>query len=205
MQTNLVIGWPNADGSGKPVIFGPANTEKEKQELGRLISDAKKLHRFPKDVKFLAFGTFSSSELAIYISESTAETLQNENKARKDREKAAAKLQAAEQAVPAARLAIGTAKKNLGRAKENLDRATKRFAAETNDDARFTTLLEAANTKEDKERLQKALAAEQAQTAEAQAALEVAKTEFSDAEKALADAELALPEAIKTLETLKSK
>lgn len=204
MQTNLVIGWPNADGSGKPVVFGPATTEKEKQELGRLISEAKKLHRFPKDVKFLAFGTFASSELAIYISDTTAEALQNESKARKDREKLAAKISAAEQAVPDARVAIGTAKKTVGRATENLNRATKRLAAEAADDGRFTALLEAASTKEDKDRLQKALGAEQAQTAAAQAAVEVAKTELATAEKALAEAEAALPQAIQALEKLKA-
>lgn len=205
MQTNLIIGWPNSDGSGKPVQFGPATSEKERQELGRMFNDAKKLHRFPKGVKFLATGTFDSSDIAIFISEATAENLQNEQKARKEREQFAASLDVAEKAVPAARIAIATAKKNLGRATENMDRAKRSLAAEQADDARYEALLKDASTKEDKERLKSIVETEKAQTELAKLALIKAQDELASAENAVAAAELGLPEAIKKLETLKAK
>lgn len=205
MQTNLIIGWPNSDGSGKPVVFGPATSEKERQELGRMFNDAKKLHRYPKGIKFLAAGTFDSADLAIFISESTAENVQNEHKARKEREHFAARLEAAEKAVPAARHAIAIAKKKLGVATENLDRANRRLAAEQSNDERFESLLKEASTKEDKERLKALLDTEKAQTEAAKTALVKAQEELTAAEAAAEAAEAALPEAIKTLETIKAK
>lgn len=200
MNLKILFGWSEANwnGSRTEIQGSPA-------ELGRVFDDAKRLHKYPKGIKSVAFGDFTTDSLATFISNASAETVQNAEKARKERERFAAQVQTAESAVPTARLAIAAARKNLGRATENLNRATKRHATEMADDARFEALLKNAGTKEDKERLQQSLAAEQAQTAEAKKALEQARQELTQAEQAVKAAEAALPDAIKTLETLKAK
>ena len=203
MKQILIIGWPNQDGSGTPVVIGPPTSEKEKRELGQIISDAKKLQKFPKGLKFIAYGIFESQDLAIFISEKSAATLQNADKARRDREELKAELDRAELAVIETRKAIPKAKSALAVARDAVTVAKQRLATEEKDDARYDGLLKSAKDESEKIRLKKLIEIESKQTAEAKAALESANAKATAAEEALKTAESEHQKAVATLNKLK--
>lgn len=74
MRTTILIGYAKTDGSGNPlgkatVVSGPPETDDERIAQGRLFSEAKQKHKFPKGVKHLAFCVCESTDAAAQCSE----------------------------------------------------------------------------------------------------------------------------------------
>jgi hypothetical protein len=121
MKLQILVGFPNQDGSGEPVIIGkPSGSAVEIQKQARIFDDAKRLHQFPKGVKFLAFGTFESNDSAIFINDKVAEDKVKAAKAARARVDHANALAKAKTDVVITRNDIPKAKRDLAIAKSKL-------------------------------------------------------------------------------------
>ena len=130
MKLQILIGFPNSDGSGTPVIIGkPSAGGSDVQAQARIFDDAKRLHKFPKDVRFLAFGGFESRDLAIFINNKVAEDKARAAKAQAARVAHANALAQAKtdfvvtrNAIPKAKGALATAKSKLPALEKGADK-----------------------------------------------------------------------------------
>jgi flagellin-like hook-associated protein FlgL len=87
MKTTILIGYTKTDASGNPmgpasIVSGPPATETEARAQGKLFSDAKQLHRFPKGIKFLAFCTVDQADAAAHISDEVSKQVAAREEAR---------------------------------------------------------------------------------------------------------------------------
>jgi hypothetical protein len=134
MKTTILIGYAKTDASGNPVgaakvISGPPADDAEAREQGRIFSDAKQRHQFPKGVKYIAIGNVEIADVAIHISAEVTDqingresqrtlAIEAEEKKRAAAQKRAAAIAEATKAVSASAVAHNTASANLKTAKD---------------------------------------------------------------------------------------
>ena len=130
--TTILIGFAKTDASGNPlgqarIVSDPPKDDAERREQAALFDNAKRLHQFPKGIRYLAFVNCVAASVAAHISDEVSETVQADHQARQQLEmaevnrkaalaKKARDLQTAKDRVRAAAVAENAARSTLAAA-----------------------------------------------------------------------------------------